>query len=129
MRVYNCLNCNKECKEDNYRKKNKYCSNKCQLEFQTKEKIKNWLETGIVNRVGTPSWLKEYILNKQGGRCLHCGIDSWQNRPLVLELEHIDGNSENNLENNLCCLCPNCHSQTSTYKAKNMGNGRKARLK
>jgi predicted HNH restriction endonuclease len=39
-------------------------------------------------------------------------------------LEHIDGNAYNNSESNLSLLCPNCHSQTPTYKAKNKGNGR-----
>ena len=31
-----------------------------------------------------------------------CGISEWNSKPIVLELEHIDGNNENNLENNLC---------------------------
>jgi 5-methylcytosine-specific restriction endonuclease McrA len=42
----------------------------------------------------------------------------------ALELEHKDGNSDNNIEDNLELLCPNCHSQSPTYKAKNVGNGR-----
>lgn len=41
-----------------------------------------------------------------------------------MELEHIDGNSENNDLSNLTLLCPNCHSLTSTYKGRNIGNGR-----
>ena len=56
-----------------------------------------------------------------------CGIDTWQGFAIILELDHIDGNSENNGEQNLRCLCPNCHSQTPTYKAKNIGKGRKQR--
>jgi len=35
--------------------------------------------------------------------------------------------SQDNRESNLRALCPNCHSQTSTYKAKNIGKGRKER--
>jgi predicted HNH restriction endonuclease len=47
----------------------------------------------------------------------------------VLELEHKDGNGENNDLKNICLLCPNCHSQTATYKNKNKGNGRHYRRK
>ena len=46
-----------------------------------------------------------------------------------IELEHIDGNSENNSLDNLKLLCPNCHSLTPTYKALNIGNGRYKRMK
>lgn len=58
-------------------------------------------------------------------------IDSikWNGKPLTLELEHIDGNSENNNRDNLECICTNCHSQTPTYKGKNIGNGRRLRKK
>jgi hypothetical protein len=48
-------------------------------------------------------------------------------KPLVVEVEHKDGNSENNAPENVCLLCPNCHSQTDTYKAKNKGKGRHSR--
>ena len=44
-----------------------------------------------------------------------------------IELEHIDGNSENNQLDNLKLLCPNCHSLTPTYKGLNKGNGRHIR--
>lgn len=51
--------------------------------------------------------------------CAECGlIDSWNDKPLVLQLEHKNGiNNDNRLEN-LCFLCPNCHSQTATYCSK-----------
>lgn len=41
---------------------------------------------------------------------------------LPLEIDHIDGNSENNSEDNLRLICPNCHS--STYRGANRGHGR-----
>ena len=41
-----------------------------------------------------------------------------------MELEHNDGNSQNNSLDNLSLICPNCHSQTPTYKGANKGNGR-----
>lgn len=43
---------------------------------------------------------------------------------LPLEIDHIDGNSENNSEENLRLICPNCHSLTETYRGANRGNGR-----
>lgn len=50
-------------------------------------------------------------------------------KDIVLELEHKDGNSQNNSKENVCLICPNCHSQTPTYKGKNKGNGRHSRRK
>ena len=43
----------------------------------------------------------------------------WMGKKLVLQLEHIDGNKMNNDLSNLTFLCPNCHSQTSTFAGKN----------
>ena len=42
----------------------------------------------------------------------------------MLELEHKNGNSNDNSLENVCLVCPNCHSQTPTYKGRNKGNGR-----
>lgn len=36
-------------------------------------------------------------------------------------MDHIDGNTENNVKENLRLLCCNCHALTSTYKGKNIG--------
>jgi hypothetical protein len=48
-------------------------------------------------------------------------------RPLVLVLDHIDGNSENNRRDNLRLVCPNCDSQLPTFKMRNKGKGRYSR--
>lgn len=51
--------------------------------------------------------------------CSTCGVsDIWMGRALVLHVDHIDGDAANNLKDNLRLLCPNCHSQTSTYCRK-----------
>lgn len=52
--------------------------------------------------------------------CDECGIgDTWQGKPLRLQLEHIDGDRHNYEKSNLSFLCPNCHSQTKTHSGKN----------
>jgi 5-methylcytosine-specific restriction endonuclease McrA len=55
-------------------------------------------------------------------KCEHCGIEVWNGKPLVMELHHVDGNSKNHYIDNLRLLCPNCHSQTDTFRAKNKKN-------
>jgi Zn finger protein HypA/HybF involved in hydrogenase expression len=48
-------------------------------------------------------------------KCLECGINNWNNKTLILQMDHIDGDKQNNILNNLRLLCPNCHSQTDTF--------------
>ena len=59
---------------------------------------------------------KEQVLYSQSNRCNCCGIREWQGKPIVLELHHRDGNHYNNARDNLEYLCPNCHSQTDTWR-------------
>lgn len=103
--------------------RNTYCNNKCQKAFEkqlTFEKV----EKGEANS----RHVKIYLIEKHGEICMdpECAWD-FSKRPIKVELEHIDGNSENNNLSNCKLLCPNCHSMTSTYKSKNKGNGRHSR--
>jgi 5-methylcytosine-specific restriction endonuclease McrA len=43
----------------------------------------------------------------------------WNGIPLVLVLDHINGKNNDNRQNNLRLLCPNCNSQQSTFAGKN----------
>lgn len=54
-------------------------------------------------------------------KCTSCGLSEWLNKPIPLELEHINGDSYDHRLENLTILCPNCHAQTSTYRGKNKG--------
>jgi hypothetical protein len=53
--------------------------------------------------------------------CEICGINEWLGKKLSLELDHVDGNKNNHRLDNLRIVCPNCHSQTHTYRGKNIG--------
>lgn len=53
-------------------------------------------------------------------KCYHCHNTIWNNQPIPLELEHKDGNHDNNNIDNLTLLCPNCHAQTKTYRGRNI---------
>jgi 5-methylcytosine-specific restriction endonuclease McrA len=59
---------------------------------------------------------KKIVMEEQDYKCSHCGLDEWMGLRITLELDHIDGNNQNNVRSNLRCLCPNCHSITDTWK-------------
>ena len=56
-------------------------------------------------------------------KCELCGITEWLGKKLSLEVDHKDGNRYNHKLENLQILCPNCHSQTDTYRGKNKSGG------
>ena len=58
------------------------------------------------------------------GVCAACRIDRWRGQPLVLHLDHVNGRRDDHRLENLRLLCPNCHSQTSTYAGRNKGRRR-----
>jgi len=51
-------------------------------------------------------------------RCVECGLTAWRGKAISLELNHIDGDNSNHHLENLEFLCPNCHSQTDTFRNK-----------
>lgn len=97
----------------------KFCSQNCSAEYRKKVNIKNFEDNGIVWR-----GLRDYLILKNNNTCSICGLDEWNSKPMPLEIEHKNGNSEDNSAENLSVICPNCHAQTDTYKGKNYGNGR-----
>ena len=101
-----------------------YCSTHCRHTFNHTTRINNWLNHNVYPGKAN---IKKYLVATYGNECACCKIVEWNNKSIVLELEHKDGNSENNTPDNLCLICPNCHSQTDTFKGKNRGNGRHAR--
>lgn len=54
--------------------------------------------------------LLKYIGNSLSYKCVKCGISEWNNKKLILHIDHIDNNRYNNVLDNLQFLCPNCHN-------------------
>ena len=122
-----CKECGKKAARSTY----SYCSNNCQHNYQYKAFIKAWkldeVEGGIgINAKNISGHVKRYLARKYLKGCALCGWDviNQTTGRIPLEIDHIDGNSENNKEENLRLLCPNCHSLTPFFRNLNKGNGR-----
>jgi Zn finger protein HypA/HybF involved in hydrogenase expression len=107
-----------------------YCSNKCQHDYQYCSYISRWLnkeECGWTSKTRQVSkHIKRWLKETRGTACSECGWDEEHpidNAPLT-EIDHIDGDAENNRPENLRVLCPNCHSKTVTYRARNKSSKR-----
>lgn len=86
----------------------------------------------IENSTNSTSQIKRRILKENiiPYSCSECGIFSWRDKQLSLHLDHINGEPTDNRIENLRFLCPNCHSQTSTYcKSKTIKNRNKNRTR
>jgi 5-methylcytosine-specific restriction endonuclease McrA len=64
--------------------------------------------------------LRKILIGDVDNCCELCNTSKWLDNPITLEVHHIDGNNKNNELQNLQVLCPNCHSQTDNYRAKNI---------
>ena len=100
--------------------RNKFCSTSCCEKSKFEKKDKDYCQGKIKNM----ATLKRHYLNNNEYKCAICGISEWNGKEIVLVLDHIDGNSNNNIPQNLRLVCPNCDSQLPTFKNRNNGNGR-----
>lgn len=114
--VLKCINCGGDIGP-----RRKFCNHKCQHDWELKKSI----EMGIVSFSSAKRYMEKYTEVK----CAECGCEKlWNGKPLVLHLDHIDGNRKHNHPKNLRFLCPNCHSQTETFGIKNISKDGKKRL-
>lgn len=123
-----CLICSEKPARSSY----KYCSNKCQLEFQRQIYIKNWKDGKIrgLSSIGLVSvHIKKYLRKKYNDKCALCGWSqiNIKTGQVPLVADHIDSNWRNNTEDNLRLICPNCDAISGTFAGLNRGNGRENR--
>ncbi len=116
-----CKHCDKELSE----RSKIFCNVVCNKSFQYEQNIKEWREGTKLGFVGKAKSLsktvRKYMLLKYDNTCQECGwnkLHPIDNKPLV-EIDHIDGDASNCKEENLRVLCPNCHSMTPTFRARN----------
>ena len=72
----------------------------------------------VENKKYRSDYLKKLLYREKikEEKCEKCGtIDIWNGLPLELQLDHINGNNKDNRIENLRILCPNCHSQTTSF--------------
>lgn len=115
-----CLVCNKPVRQCNSNCCSAVCRDSLFFTIHTNPRV----EAGLVSARTT---LRKYLVRARGDGCEMCGVITWLNVKLTLEVDHIDGDATNNFPSNLRLLCSNCHSITPTWKGKNRGNGRKSR--
>jgi predicted RNA-binding Zn-ribbon protein involved in translation (DUF1610 family) len=118
----NCLNCGVLLKFSNRR----YCNNGCQKDHEWRKKSL-LIEQGKVKELGAPATqdrnLKKYLIKKNGEKCTKCGwaeINPHTNT-IPIQIDHIDGNPQNQSLSNVHLLCPNCHALTKYFGRRGKG--------
>jgi 5-methylcytosine-specific restriction endonuclease McrA len=120
-----CLNCDNRLKI----RSTKYCSLKCMQNYAWKAWILKVEEIGYFegytpNQSGSAiRRIKRFYIEKYGHNCMICKTKEWQNKPIPLILDHINGKSDNWNLDNLRIICPNCDALLPTYGGRNKGNG------
>lgn len=89
--------------------RDKYIENRHFLSLDPESNIKN---------------LRYWLLVEREHKCEKCLNEKWFEEPIVLEVDHVDGNRKNNSRENLKLLCPNCHSQTPNWRGRNINSGK-----
>ena len=82
------------------------------------------IEDYLSNKVPMQSdKLKIRLINegKLEDKCDNCGLEAWLQDSIPLELDHVNGDHNDNRLRNLRLLCPNCHAQTDNYRGQKPG--------
>jgi len=128
MKTYECICCGKVVKWG-HSKRNRFCGFTCQQTYNYQERVNQLLTGTLTWGLKNPGWVKRYLKETRGEHCEVCKLTEWLGKPITLELDHTDGDPDNNHIENLRLICPLCHSYTHSFKGRNRGKGRKMRYK
>lgn len=119
----------RSCGKSTPRRRQTYCSRQCRNDYEYRQKVQK-LQEGTYRTTNFVCFIRTFLIENFGEHCSRCGWDKRHPKTgrVPVEVEHIDGNFENNRPENLTLLCPNCHSLTSTFRGLNRGRGRPKRL-
>ena len=108
--------------------KREFCSLPCKYEGLAERNMQAWLadpngynyagRKSKHKRSGPRTAMRRWLTKTFGYKCSMCGISEWNAHPITLQIDHVNGNAQDNTPQNLRFLCPNCHSQTDTYVGK-----------
>ena len=117
-----CAACNAAL--SHYRKT--YCNNACQQDHSFANFLARWLNDEkfnplYVNYRSAPRLVRRALIATRGERCEKCGWHEVNPKTgrIPVQIHHEDGNDRNNRPQNVGLLCPNCHSLTPAWGAKN----------
>lgn len=126
QRTSTCIVC-----KDTIKSTNLYCNSSCMAREKYNNYITEWLDGKQSGHVGRTfqlsSHIKRYLRETRGTACSECGWDKRHpiDGSVLTEVDHIDGDASNCSPENLRILCPNCHSMTATFRARNPNSVRK----
>lgn len=87
--------------------------------------VKDYVE-GNIKTISHTLKLKLISLGLKKHECEGCKLSQWKNfltnemEDIPIDLDHIDGDRDNNKLENLRILCPNCHRKTPTHGIRNV---------
>lgn len=118
-----CPICGKNCRHT-------YCSLNCMQKYAYSRNIAKWLAGEIAGWTGKTKnlckFIRRWLHETRGTACSECGWDKKHpvDGAILTEIDHVDGDAENCRPENLKILCPNCHSMTPTFRARNKNSKR-----